>query len=135
MVQGPVEFIPRLYEFIKNAYFTNVSQFHSYRQLSFETKRKLLNNKIEYALKHCDVLRLQDDKNPNVIYGFSLYTRDNNLLTVYFIYIKKPFRQMGFAKKLMEQMKQNCDTFEYVLLKDVRKFSLFHNFKLNKSLL
>jgi hypothetical protein len=130
-----IESVPHFYEFIKHSYFSNMVALKSYRHLPFEMKKQLLNNKAEYIIKNCNILRIQDMKNPNVIYGFSAYVKNGHSLIVYFMYVKKPFRGIGLAKKLIQQMGQGCDTFEYAILKDLRKFSIFRDFRLNKSML
>lgn len=110
-----------------------MSTFKAYRHIPFEHKSTILNNKADYILKNCKVMHIRDKYTQNLIYGYAAYMVVNKSLILHFIYIKKPFRNIGLAKKLVEQLKQNCDIFEYVILKDLKKYSLFNQFKLNKS--
>ncbi len=99
-----------MYGFISSAWLKSyrASQF-AYR-IPAEAYYREHEKIVEALITNNDVIMLTNPEDTDQYYGFAVFKTIGNACTLHYIYVKKVFRRLGFASRLLESMDIGPDT-------------------------
>ena len=65
--------------------------------------------KVQELVANSDILIACFKNDPDLIYGYVIYTKLEDILIIHWINVKLPFRRMGLATKMLEQLGKKKD--------------------------
>jgi hypothetical protein len=92
-----------------------------------------MNQMILEMLERCECMILSNPDSPEMIYGFMLYEKIDDVFVLHFIYTKQTFRRMGLVNFMLGKVKydskaHNCYTFHTRNMDWFKKrYNLYYN--------
>jgi GNAT superfamily N-acetyltransferase len=72
---------------------------------------KLEHDVIERIMRNCEVMIACDPEDAEHLFGYIVFRRQADFITIDWVYVKKPFRKLGIAARLIEfAVKKNTVT-------------------------